>query len=243
MEIPSLNKINELNGISHFPLLGIIYGSKKENSDLDVFLLYDFYVEKNVFNLGYDLNQIDKNNFLHKIYCRDIEYTEPILTGDYFTGNKDIFLESKNFLLNEIPKKEIFDYLKKRTIETFLQAENYYSFGKIDLFNQLAVNNQSSEKIKSLFFENGFFDSEILNKSLSLLTYTYSYLASILRYKEGYNFVTIENIMKNPINEIEINFCNLRRYFKDCIKKKQSLSFKEIDSYFEIAQNLIRRKI
>ena len=94
----SLEKISSLNKITSIPLLGIVYGSKKMENDIDILLVYDFPVEKSVFINNYDLNQIEKDNFSFKLSHKDIEYTEPILTGDYFVGNKDIFERAKDFI-------------------------------------------------------------------------------------------------------------------------------------------------
>lgn len=238
----SLEKISSLNKISSMPLLGIIYGSKQKTSDLDIFLIYDFPVEKNVFIDNYDLNQIEKNNFSFKLFNKDVEYTDPILTGEYFIGNEQILQEAKYFVLNKPVEKNSFDYLTKRSIETFLQAKELYSSGKIELFNRLAMNNEDGEIIKKkIFLEDFKFKSEIINKSLSVLTYSLSYLSSIKRYKEGDKFITIHQISKYPKNEIERDFCSLRDYFKDCSKGNRLLSFKEIDSHFENTKYLINR--
>ena len=241
-KVLSLEKISSLNKINSIPLLGIVYGSKKKKNDLDIFLLYDFPVEKNIFINNYDLNQIEKNNFSFKLAHKDIEYTEPILTGDYFTGNKQILEEAKDFILNKPVEKGVFDYLIKRSIETFLQSKELYSSGKTNLFNELATNNEDCYSIKDKLFGDDFkFKSEIINKSLSVLTYSLSYLASIKRYKEGEKFITINQISKNPISDLERNFCELRKYFKDCSKNKKLLSFRKIDNYFQKTESLLNK--
>lgn len=238
----SLEKISSLNQICSMPLLGMVYGSRKKTKDLDLLLVYNFPVEKSIFIDNYDLNQIEKNNFSFKLSHKDIEYTEPILTGEYFIGNEKILEEAKEFVLNTPVKKEAFDYLIKRSIETFLQSRELYSLGKINLFNKLAINGVDGKIIKKNFFENSFeFKSELINKTLSILTYSLSYLASMNRYKEGEKFITISQISKYPQNEIEMNFCNLRNYFKNCSNDKEMLSFKEVDSHFQNTEYLLNK--
>ncbi len=203
-----------------------------------------FLLKKNIFINNYDLNQIEINNFYFKLFNRDIEYTEPLLTGNYFFGDKKILKQSKDFLQNKNPEKEIYDYLGKRSIETFLQAENFYSSGKNDLFNKLAISGESLSSVKDKIFKNNFnFDSEIINKSLSILTYSLSYLASIKRYQNGERTITINQILNNPINDIEKQFFSLRDYFKSCSKGEKKLSFNKIDTYFNETKFLLRRNI
>ena len=50
-------------------------------------------------------------------------------------------------------------------------------------------------------------------------------------------------ICKEPINEIEDTFCDLRGYFKNSSKGGAFLSFKEIDSYFQDTKSLLNKNI
>jgi len=240
-EIISIEKISKLNGILEKPLLGLIYGSRKKDSDKDIFLIYEKPIEKNIFINNFDFNQIDFKKFKEKIFYRDIEYTEPILTGEYFLGDRKILDNSIKFLHENQPEENIYDYLKKRSIETFLQASSFYSKGKEEMFIKMAYSNFPPSKIKKNLFENNLqFHSEIFNKSLSTLTYSLSYLSSIYRYKNREKFVTVNELMDNPKNKMEETFSNLRKYFKSCSKKLNSLSFDKIDAYFEEAKYLLK---
>ncbi len=44
-----INQILKLNKSSKNPLLAMLYGSQKKQSDLDIFLIYDIPVEKKYF--------------------------------------------------------------------------------------------------------------------------------------------------------------------------------------------------
>ncbi len=241
---PSIEKIKLLNKIKTDPLLGIFYGSQSPKSDKDIFLIYPMEVDKGIFLENYDLNQISADNFKYKLFHRDIEYTEPILTGQYIFGNKKIIDESLDFLNNQKPSEIIYDYLNKRSIETYLQAENYYSTGKLYLFNDLISSNIKSQEItKKLINKNQQIKSPIINRSLGILTYSLSYLASINRYKLGKNHITIQEIASNPINKLEEEFVDLRNYFKRCSNEKISSSLEEIDNYFLKTKQFLKQGV
>ena len=125
-----------------------------------------------------------------------------------------------------------------------MQSKELYSSGKTNLFNNLALNDENCYSIKKKILGKNFkFKSEILNKSLSVLTYSLSYLSSIIRYKNGEKFVTINQISQNPINDLEKTFCDLRRYFKDCSEGSLLLSFKEVDKYFKNTEYLLNKNV
>ncbi len=257
-----ISQILEISKSQGNLLLGMIYGSQKKGDDLDILLIYnnnvkqfpvyDNNVRKNILANNFDIGQIEINNFQKKIFYRDIQYTDKILTGKYLCGNKDIFEKAKDFLINTSPNKHIYDYLGKRSIETFLQADQYYFLAKRELFAEMLISNMSWSKMKNYFFETGFeLDSEILNKSifinlnysLSILSYSLSYLSSIKRYKKGERTVTLQGILDNPLNQIENELKNLRNYFKLCYKKEKKISLDKINSYFGDVKALLNEEI
>lgn len=238
-----INYISKLNKISQKPLLAMIYGSQNPKSDLDIFLIYDFPVKKSVYLNKYDLNQLEINDFFFRLLNKDVEYTEPLLTGKYIYGKKEILTKSIEFLESNDLREKNFEYLKKRSIETFVQAENFYSLGKEEIFKNFAQRENALLLKKRLFNKNNKFDSIIINKALSTLTYTLSYLASIKRYKKKEKTITIKEILENPKNKIEETFSNLRNYFKKCSKKEEKLSFKKINFFFNQTKKILTGEI
>jgi hypothetical protein len=256
-----VNSILEFSKLQGNLLLGMIYGSQKKGNYLDIFLVYNNNVKKNipVNNLNnLDISQIEINNFKKKIFYRDIEYTEPILTGKYLCGNKNILEKAKDFLINTDPDVSIYDYLGKRCIKAFLQAEEYYFLAQQELFIKMYSSNISLFKMKNYFFGNDFkLDSKILNiriftrllYSLSLLNYSLSHLSARKRYIEGARTVTLQNILDNPLNSIEKKLVVLRNYFKlyNSLKlynrKEKSISLDKINLYFKDVRLLLSKEL
>ncbi len=101
-----IEEVLKLNQNSIFPILGIVYGSRNKDKDIDLFLIFkDKNVPKNIINSKFDLFQTEQNNFFFRLNNFDPEYTEPILTGEYLLGNNAIIEKSKEFLLNITIKK------------------------------------------------------------------------------------------------------------------------------------------
>ncbi len=137
-----------LNGGENPPELGISYGSRKLGRDVDLlFVFKGIPVKKNIVYEPYDLSQVEYGDFLFRLGNWDIEYTEPILTGDYVFGNAEVLENAREFLHTNRPTLENLDYMGKRALETYLQAEMLYSRGKNELFGG-RVNHE--ETFKSL---------------------------------------------------------------------------------------------
>src|SRR3989339_493837 len=181
-----INSIRAIEGISINPLFCIEYGSRKKESDIDLFL-----VDNNI-----------------------------------------------------PPTKGSFDYISKRSIETFLQAESYYSFGKCEIFKESFMIGEDFKILSSKIFDKKLeFDSLPLEKSLSILSYSLSYLSSLKRYQDGEGIVTFRNLLENPRNDAENLLKDVRSYFKSASKKKSQLSFQMIDYYFDVSKNLLKKEL
>ena len=87
------------------------------------------------------------------------------------------------------------------------------------------------------------FDSLPLEKSLSILSYSLSYLSSLKRYQDGEGIVTFRNLLENPRNDAENLLKDVRSYFKSASKKKSQLSFQMIDYYFDVSKNLLKKEL
>jgi len=115
-----INSIRAIEGISINPLFCIEYGSRKKESDIDLFLVdNNIPIAKSIFSNNYDLMQIEKRDFEYRFANRDIELTEPILTGKLLFGNQEFIDTAIKFLNNTSPTKGSFDYISKRSIETY----------------------------------------------------------------------------------------------------------------------------
>ncbi|HLD54836.1 MAG TPA: hypothetical protein VJB35_01115 [Candidatus Nanoarchaeia archaeon] len=240
-----INSIRAIEGISINPLFCIEYGSRKKESDIDLFLVdNNIPIAKSIFSNNYDLMQIEKRDFEYRFANRDIELTEPILTGKLLFGNQEFIDTAIKFLNNTSPTKGSFDYISKRSIETFLQAESYYSFGKCEIFKESFMIGEDFKILSSKIFDKKLeFDSLPLEKSLSILSYSLSYLSSLKRYQDGEGIVTFRNLLENPRNDAENLLKDVRSYFKSASKKKSQLSFQMIDYYFDVSKNLLKKEL
>ena len=149
-----LSAKGELNN----PLFGMLYGSQKPGRDIDIFLLFGTPVKKNIVRGQFDLNQIEYNDFLFRLNNFDIEYTEPVLTGDYFFGDIEILRRAKQFLDTAKPTEENLDYLGKRALETYLQAKVLYSQGQNELFDKIVNEGENFKDLTAKILNGKFFD-------------------------------------------------------------------------------------
>ena len=240
-----IEKVLELNKTSQLPELGMLYGSKNEGSDVDVFLIFaNIPIKKSIGEGVLDLNQIGYKDFLFKLGNWDLEYTEPILTGDYLFGNKEILEKSKEFLRTNKPDEQSLDYLGKRSLETYLQAETVCAAGKNELFNELLKTGEKSNSLisKLLGKNNHCFESSQILKSLSVLSYTLSYMAAHDRYCKGEGVTTLNQIFCEQDTEIEKELARLVKYFKTKNENKQKIKIPEIDGYFARTKNLLSQR-
>ncbi|MCK5044009.1 hypothetical protein KAR52_03350 [Candidatus Pacearchaeota archaeon] len=229
-----------LNKNSNPPDLGILYGSRKEGKDIDLFFVFKgIPVQKNIVYNQFDLSQIKFNDFQFRLENFDIEYTEPILTGEYLFGDIEILKKAKEFLKTSKPNKENLNYLSKRALETYLQAEVFYAQGKNELFNE-KVNEENFKDLTSklLTVEDFDFYCPRILKSLSLLTYSLSYLASKKRYSNGEKQVTFKGILNKPITKYDKALVNLIRYFKSK-NEISKMNMSKINQYFANTKNLL----
>lgn len=219
-------------------LFASLYGSRKENSDVDIFLVFNgVKPEKSVVVGEYDLNQIEYGDFLFRLSNLDPEYTDPLLTGEQFFGNYEVVENISEFLRRVNLSEGSFDYLSKRGLETFLQAEMLFSGSKYDLFKE-NVNTYNFEDV----FENSL--GNVTNappkmlKSLSSLTYAFSYLAFRERYSNGFKLLTLKEILESPITEFENNFGSFMNYYKKVAPANIEINI--VGGYFDYIEEKLR---
>lgn len=235
---------SKLNGNRDPPELCMHHGSRNSESDIDIlFIFKGGPVKKSVVYGQFDINQIEFNDFQFRLMNWDIEYTEPILTGDYVFGNRELLERSKSFLNTEKPTKGNLDYIGKRALETYLQAEMLYANGKDELFGQLANRDEGFKDLAlKLFSEDNFsFNSSQISKSVSLLTYSLGYLASKERHRLNERNITLKDIRENPHTLYDKEFVKVREYLKNK-KDKSGMKFTEIDPYFTNTKNLLMQE-
>lgn len=238
-------KVLELNKSPVLPILGMNYGSREKNKDIDLFFIFKGVpVEKNIVYENLDLNQIEQEDFEFRLSNWDIEYTEPILTGDYLFGDKEILEKSREFLMTNKPNEQSLDYLRKRSLETYLQAKTVYSAGKNELFNELINTKETSNSIISKLFgkDNYCFESPSILKSLSVLSYSLSYISAQERYIKREGVTTLNQILSEQNTGVEVELVNLMRYFKTKNKDNQKMKILEVEDYFSRTKNLLSQR-
>ena len=100
----------------------MLYGSKKEFSDIDVFLISDSLPE--IYS-WLDIRVYKKEDFEKKLRLFDIAVTNPIMTGIFLFGDLNYFEKAKQrFLYQPITEEAIRYNLKER--ENQKNLANYY---------------------------------------------------------------------------------------------------------------------
>lgn len=167
----------------------ILYGSRKMYGDLDFLVVYKDNVvfPYKSFNTGdLDVMLIRKKDLIKKLYALDIEFTDPILTGEFIAGDQQEFKKLKNKLRNYKPLKGILDYLKKKSLESYKIALDYFNIG---------------------FQELGFID-----RILVALSYALSYKLSSELYDKLSSVITFKELLeKNSFLEEVVEQIHLIR--------------------------------
>jgi hypothetical protein len=227
-------RLKEVLGESHANLLtALTYGTK--DKDLDLLLIFQNIKPKKsriVDNL--DLHQIEIQNFIERIKHWDPEYTDPIMTGEVITGDEIILTKTREFLETTKPTQEALDYLKKRGIETYLQADMYRTYGLYSIASQ--INSLPEQELTQILVEGEkqLPRNEEIQISLSLLTYTLSYLAFQQRYQNGGGITTLKQILDSPQTQLEINLEEIRRNYKDT---SIIITGTNLEEYLSLAKN------
>ncbi|MCK5150105.1 hypothetical protein KAJ87_04230 [Candidatus Pacearchaeota archaeon] len=82
----------------------LLYGSKKEFSDIDVFVVSDTL--KEIKNNWLDVNVIESSEFEKELKLFDVEITHPISVGEFIFGDKNYLLEKRKQLKEQPITKE-----------------------------------------------------------------------------------------------------------------------------------------
>lgn len=233
---------NELGMISTLK-----YGSslkkQKEAKDIDLFIIYQkrphqktaTYENKIIF----DINQTSLQELQQKLQLRDIDFTEPILTGKTIKGNKEIEKEAKDYLHNNKPCKVAIDYIKKRSIESLIQTEQLIVKTKYDILLEKVQNESSIQEIKKAVLKNQ--ESNIsqpsFNVAINQLNYALSYHASAKRYEENSKIVLFSDLINSPKNKAEELLIETRNYQKNNTTKNLG----DLINYYENAKKIIKR--
>jgi hypothetical protein len=220
-------------------IFGMVYGSKNPETDIDIFLTYsESKPQKSISFEKYDISQVEINDLIFRLNNLDPEYTEPLLTGTRFFGDQQIINNIRNLINNTKLNESSSDYLKKRGLETFLQSKILYSKGLYDSFKNLA-NISDYETIKKDIFEKNKYSSNTLSKSLSNLSYSYSYLAFEKRYSKNNKTPILSNLLLNPIGKLEEKFSDLMNYYKN--NSNSEINIEKTEDYFQFIEEQLRK--
>ncbi len=237
-----LGFIPSVNGRVDPPILSVVYGSRKDGSDIDLFLIYqDEPLEKAQIKDGIDCLQNGIKDFFNRFSSRDIELTEPIINGEYLQGNREIFEWAKNFLdISEVSQKNI-TYLKERSLESYLQANLFRDMGINEHFSEQAIKTPLEDGVIDVLGEQTRFNNFNIYRGLGILTYCLSYLTSSKRYEEGAKKVTLKDMIQNPVNDEEKTLKTLRIYYKERGKSFGPISNEELDYFYSAAKSFLRK--
>ncbi|MBT5023256.1 hypothetical protein HOK51_08985 [Candidatus Woesearchaeota archaeon] len=227
------------------PELVVLYGSRKKESDIDLLLVYENGpIEKNQIKDNYDLSQVTKSDYLFRLTNWDLEYTEPILTGSFVEGNNELFKSSLEYLKNNKPNEQNLDYLNKRSIETFFQAKKLYELGKNNLLTDMFKQSKSADEICNTLLKNKSEQIQTFDvlKSLSVLTYSLSYLSFRQKYEMGNSNVTLSNVLEFPKTDLDKKLLDLRMYVK-LNKKTGAVTLNNSNDHFLDAEKLLKKYI
>jgi hypothetical protein len=103
--------------------LAILYGSKKEFADIDIFLVSNELEEIN--SPWLDIRVEHEGNFEDNIKNFDVSVTDPVLTGEFLIGKEDYFNEKRKQLLEQPITKKAIKHNLMRTEEQKRLALNY----------------------------------------------------------------------------------------------------------------------
>jgi hypothetical protein len=100
----------------------LLYGSRKEFSDIDVFIVSDDFSETDSW---LDVRVYSPQDFERRIGLFDIAATNPIITGDFLFGDKNYFWQLKNQLLFQPITEEAINYNLEQSKNQIKLAERY----------------------------------------------------------------------------------------------------------------------
>jgi len=100
----------------------LLYGSRKEFSDIDVFIVSDDFPETDSW---LDVRVYSPQDFERRIRLFDIAAINPIITGDFLFGDKNYFWQLKNQLLFQPITEEAINYNLEQSKNQIKLAERY----------------------------------------------------------------------------------------------------------------------
>lgn len=230
------------DNFSHMEL-ALYYGSRKEQSDKDIFVLVNTSkpLQKRVNLDDLDLFLVTPEDLMFRLAHWDLEYTEPVLTGDYICGNEKTLDKLRNHLTTNSPGPETLYYLELRCLETYLQAGVMRDQGLSEMFYALYNGGASSEEIASVILQKKevAFPSAVLLDAVHHLTFSLSYLAFRQRYEDFTAPVTLKEIIENPQTEVERELVKVRDYYKS----PEKLTLPLIKRFFRDTEKMIQKYV
>lgn len=177
----------------------ILYGSKRDYGDVDLLAVSKNNDHKYTGHL--DIIQVAKKDFVERLKLFDIELTEPILTGELIIGNEYNFKKIKKQLFKQKFSEESSNYLKKRILNIYNNAEYCYDSGVYEAKQKLINNFNGDLSIKIIEEETDFISPHFLI-SLNNMSYIMSYSLSNELYKNGSKVLSLNEIIEKTNNKL-----------------------------------------
>jgi len=182
------NLVRNLPGLSEKIILAVVFGSRKEYSDVDLCIVVN---EKKDFDcLSFrgiiDLAVYDLEEFLAKARLFDVGVTEPILTGDFILGDKNLYERIRQDLSNDVPSREAVEYLRRTS--------------KLLFENASAAKRSGMEEIY-----------------LETLAYSISYRLFANAYERGCKSLTFKELCDPELDNVRRKLSNLKRLSLDSL--------------------------
>lgn len=207
----------------------ILYGSKRDYGDIDLLcILKDSKDIDKIYTEDLDISLFTKKELQEKINFFDIEITQPLLTGELIIGDKYIFENNKNKLMNIKFSDEAYKYLTRRALEAYNYSLNFYNKGFYEYFGGIIKEENSEEKVKKALNNQLDFVSGQFLHSLTNLSYVWSYVLARNLYKDNYKPLTLEQLLKITNNKPLEEIINLKKNIKRDLELPKRFKTKEL---------------
>lgn len=194
-------------------LMATWYGSQKPNSDKDILIVTTQQPpNKMTQQNNLDISNIGIQKLITLLNLKDIEYTEPILTGTNLC-NPTLQEELREQINDTEPSTEAETYLIKRSIECMLQADCMRSQAYLKQYIQ-GINHGQLPFAKETYIEQQGILGPDINNAMHAMTYSLSYLAAALRYRQKENNITLTQLREEQRNPVEKQLNNLLTMIK-----------------------------
>ena len=210
-----LRVVNEHLNLNDLSSL-ILYGSRREYGDIDLLAVGN---GKRIYTEDLDVICVSEEDFVRRLWLFDIELIEPLFTGEVVFGDEGRVERLKKEIVEREFSEEAFRYLKRKALESYGYAEEYYSVGTYESVESLLKSGRDLISIN---------DDELVSNwflySLHNLSYAWSYVLSSEMYRDGCELVTLDLLLKRNgiLNQVLSYIGDVKRGFDLCRRDKVS---------------------